>query len=296
MINNTLRNGNFSSSKIAALLSMGSRDMTPDELKAWKDKNPKSQAKKTECWPGKAALTYIRQKNMERRAGQSIDREVNAKPLNWGKLVEGCVHQLLPIDYTFNSSDTHAHPIIPWWVGSRDGGKNDTGGTTTDIKSPMTLESFCNLVDGLYKGLSGWDAMMYARENHSEGDTYYWQLVSNSCIHNTKYVELIVYMPFLSELDAIRRAAHIAIEKDPFAYIKYNWIAMGLDEDLPFLLDGGFYNNLNIIRFEVPEADKELLTRRVLQAGKLLENNPDALMFEIPIEDYREIVSFLKAA
>jgi hypothetical protein len=294
VINNKLRHGNFTSSKIAALISTTTRDMTETELNEYKKANPKSSAKKTSCWPGKAAVTYIRQKNMERRAEQSIDREINAKPLSWGKLCELCLFEILPTDYILSSTDTKQHPIIPWWAGSSDGIKEDEGRTVIDEKCPMTLESFCNLVDGLYKGLSGWDAMQYARDNHSEGDTYYWQLVSNACIENAEYAELIVYMPYHSELEAIRRAAAIMIEKDPMNHSKYNWILFALDEELPFLKNDGYYKNVNIIRFKVPEADKELLTRRVLQGGKLLEFNP-AENFMLNEADMQEVVTFLSA-
>jgi hypothetical protein len=51
---------------------------------------------------------------------------------------------------------------------------------------------------------------------------------------------------------------------------KIAWINWSEDNDLPFLVEGGHYKNLNIIRFEVPEFDKKLLTERVKEAGKLL--------------------------
>lgn len=294
MINNKLRHGNFTSSVIVALLSMGSRDMTAEELKTWKEKNPKSTAKKTDCWPGKAAVTYIKKKNMERRAEQSVDREINARPLSWGKLCETVVFMVLGMEYILTSLETLMHPLISWWTGSPDGGKNDEGKTVVDFKCPLTLESFCNLVDGLYRGLTGWDAMQYARDNHPEGDTYYWQIVSNACITNSKWGELIVYMPYHSEIEAIRRAAHILIDKDPLNFAKYNWITYALDEELPFLKNDGYYKNINVIRFEIPETDKEYLTRRVLQAGKLLQDNPDAEKFELSKEDHAEVVNYLK--
>jgi hypothetical protein len=48
------------------------------------------------------------------------------------------------------------------------------------------------------------------------------------------------------------------------------WLSMAKDDELPYLQDDGYYKNINIIRFEVPEADKLLLTKRVLEAGKYL--------------------------
>jgi len=299
MINNTLRHGNFTSSKIAALHSMGSRELTEAEIeerdKKYKEEGKKKTTAKTvKCWPGKAAITYIKSKNKERRAEQSVDREIIARPLSWGKLCEACVFQLLPTDYILSSSETTQHPIISWWAGSKDAIRHTPVRTVGDIKCPITISSFCDLVDGLYLGLSGWDAMQYAREHHDEGETYYWQIVSNACIDNCTRGELIVYMPYFSELEAIRRAAHILIEKDPANFSKYNWITYALDDELPFLKDDGMYKNINVITFDIPEEDKELLTRRVLQAGRLLQDNPDALKFQLSKEDEAEVVYFLQ--
>ncbi len=39
---------------------------------------------------------------------------------------------------------------------------------------------------------------------------------------------------------------------------------------MPYLIEGGHYKNLNIIRFEVSEEDKKALTERVIKAGKML--------------------------
>ena len=105
MLSNS-RSGNFTSSEIFALLSTGTREMTDQELAEHKLNNPGSRKKTIESWPGKAAITYINQCNMERRLGRSLDGELDAKPTNWGKFVEPLLFQLLDGDYTYNSSDT----------------------------------------------------------------------------------------------------------------------------------------------------------------------------------------------
>lgn len=252
MINNKLRVGNFTSSEIVALTT--------------KDRTGKS-------W-GKPALTYIEETNMERRLGRSLTDEVNARPLTWGKLLESRVFELLGLEYMLTSQDTSRHPSINYWAGSADGKKMDEGTTVMDIKCPMTLKSFCQLVQPLYDGLTGLDAMNVIRENHKDGDKYYWQLVSNSCIENTKYAELIVYMPYQSELSDIRMMAQ-NVSGDQMS--KHYWIAMACDDELPFLLDDGFYRNLNVIRFEVPTADKKLLTDLVKKGGEMLINEPSVI-------------------
>lgn len=252
MINNKLRVGNFTSSEIAALMS--------------KDRSGKGF--------GKPALTYIEETNMERRLGRSLTDETNARPLTWGKLVESRVFDLLGLEYILSSQETKQHPAIPYWAGSADGRKNDEGCTVMDIKSPMTLKSFCQLVDPLYEGLQGMDAMNAIRENHKDGEKFYWQLVSNSILEQTRFAELIVYMPYFSELPDIRMLAH-SVPGDQAS--RHYWIAMAQDDELPYLIDGGHYRNLNIIRFEVSEADKKLLIETVKKAGEMLINEPSVI-------------------
>lgn len=250
MINNVERVGNFTSSGISALLSTGKQAMGF----------------------GVGAITYIYEKRMERLLGRGIDTEVNAKPLSWGKHLEKRVFNLLGIDYTLSSTETDVHPEIPYWSGSKDGTRESEQRAVTDIKCPITLKSFCGLVMPLYCGLDGMDAMNAIRngfthegvtyEKHKQAEDYYWQLVSNSCINNTEYAELIVYMPYLSELPDIRLSA----DGNPDLY----WIGYAADCELPYLVDGGFFKNINVIRFKVPEEDKALLKEAVLKGGKLL--------------------------
>lgn len=241
MIQNELRVGNFTSSEIAALMKTG----------------------KGANGFGAPAITYIMETNYERLLGRSITDESNAKPLTWGKLMENRVFELLGLEYTLSSQQTDQHPVVSYWTGSKDGARQGVeGGCIIEIKCPLTLKSFCQLVTPLAMGLTGMAAMDAIRENHKDGDKYYWQCVSNACINGAKHAELIVYMPFKSELSDIK----LMCDGNPNAY----WIAMAGDDELPFLVDGGFYNNLNVIRFEVPQEDKDLLTANVIKAGKML--------------------------
>lgn len=283
MVNNVLRHGNATSSEIVALTKMGSRDMTDEELEQHKKNNPKSRVKKIESWPGEAANTYIREMNMERKGQRSLETEVDARPMSWGKMVEYLVFLLLGMEYILSSTETLLHPIIRWWAGSPDGSKENT---VMDIKSPWTLKSFFALVDPLYNGFLGVDAMNALRNGwtdklgiyhkpHPDAEKYYWQLVSNSILLNKKYAQLIVYMPYFSELEAIKAEA-----MKPENASRFAWIAMQQDGQLPYIQDGGYYQNINVIEFEVPEADKILLTKRVLQAGVMLYENKDlAVMY-----------------
>lgn len=237
---NEARIGNFTSSGIVALTSKGKAAGTF----------------------GKPAFTYIEQKRRERRLGRSISNESNARPLVWGKVLEPLVFQQLGMEYSSNSQETIVHPTIPFWSGSPDGIKHVKKKGVMDIKSPMTLSSFCDLVDPLYEGLSGLDAMKDIRENHKEGETYYWQLVSNAIITGSDYAELIVFVPYLSQIPIVKAST----EGNPNGY----WIWSATEAEVPYLLDDGYYKNINIIGFDVPQEDKDFLTDCVMRAGELL--------------------------
>ena len=269
------RDGNFTSSEIINLLSTTSRPMTDDELKSHLAENPKSKKKNIEAWPGKAAITYINQCNMERRLGRSLDGELDAKPTSWGRFVEPLLFQLLDGDYTYNSSDTLTHPEYEFWKGTPDGFKIHETKTVVDAKCPFTLESFCKLVGPLYNGFEGMGAMNALREGytdktglfqapHADAEKYYWQIVSNACIDDCTHGELIVYCPYESELSVIQK---VAVESgNPSAY----FIANGSQKSLPYLKDDGFYKNINIISFEINPNDKDLLTETVKKAAAYL--------------------------
>lgn len=248
-MNNEIRIGNFTSSEIADLTTKG------------KDKTQF----------GAPSKTYIKAKNYERRLGRSLHSNVSAKPMQWGNLNEPGVFAQLPIDYSLNSQETIVHPQYgDFWVGSPDGfkyGKYQESGnmvsrieTVIDIKCPFTHLSFCDLVEPIYHGLTGMDAMNAIRDGHKEGDTYYWQLVSNAILSGADHCELIVYMPYLSEIDEIRLMA----EGNP----ECSWIQWA--NDLPYLNDGGYYKNINVIQFTPPTEDRVFLEDCVVKASEML--------------------------
>ena len=267
ILSNPARIGSFTSSEIYKLLSVGSREMTDAEKAAHKKLYPKSQKKTIKDGLGDAALTHIEERRMAKRLGRALTNESNGKETTWGKCLEPFAFQKLGFDYDLVSDVTIQHPDIPYWCGSPDliGDATAAGGgkIVGDIKCPMTLKSFCLLVDPIYNGLTGDEAIQIIREKHPDGEKYYQQLVSNSIQTNSAYAELIVYVPFRSDLDEIRLSA--ADKKE------YRWIEYADDYELPWLVDGGYYQDVNIIHFAVPQSDKELLTNAVIEAGKLLQ-------------------------
>lgn len=276
-----LRLGNFTSSENYRLMSNGTRDMTPDEKAELKKVNPKSTKKLIEDANllGESAHTYIRECNWERRLQRPLENDSWAKPLTWGKLCEQFVQQsdLFGMEYAQRSDDPIPHPEIEYWSGTPDMQHDET---VCDLKCPHTLNSFCTLVQPLVDGLEGIKAMDALRfgyvdqkgdkhKKHDNGETYYWQLISNAVLTNSTFAELWIFCPYFSQLQAIQ---DLAEKQDGGVISKYYWIGNATKEELPSVPDGGFYENLYCIRFEVPQSDKDFLTARVKQAGALLEN------------------------
>lgn len=268
---NHRRIGRFTSSEIVALIGLGSRDMTDEELKAHKAAFPKSKKTKIEHGFSDAAWTYIEEKNMERRLGVSLDDEGFARALVWGRHLEQFAFDFTTTSYQLVSDETIVHPMFDTWCGTPDVFKDDTVG---DIKCPLTKKSFCQLVDPIYDGLTGIEVMNairkgyisrsgVPRKGHKDGEKFYWQLVSNACLTSKEYAELIVFMPYESQIQEIRESAQNG-QSDHY------WIAMAKDGELPFLPERGFYSNINTIRFRVPDEDKKLLQSRVESASKFL--------------------------
>lgn len=232
----SIRNGNFTSSEIVALTTNG-------------------KAKGTF---GKPFYTYVEECNMERRLGRSISTEHEARPTTWGNLVEQRAFDLLSTAYSYIGKETITHPYIDNWYGSPDTKEEDSAG---DIKCPWTLKSFCQLVDSWHSG--GIEAI---RENHKDGEKFYWQITSNAILLNKPYGELIVYCPYQAEIQEIKELASSV--GDSGADTK--WIYWAQDEQLPYIPDGGYYKNLNVFRFPIPQRDKDFLTERVIEGSKLL--------------------------
>lgn len=229
------RYGNFSSSSIHKL-------MTNDKKGGF----------------GKPALTYIQEKKMELRLGRALNTDASSRPAQWGSFVEQFCHDTqIGLNWTLCSEERLAHTEISNWTGAPDliDYESDTVG---DIKSPQ-LKNFCELSDICLAG-----DVFELRESFPE---YFFQLVSNAILTNTKHAQLFVFCPYQYELDAIRE---LALESDD-----YKWIYYAKDKELPYLVEGGYYKNLNTLRFAVTDEMREELTNRVKLAVEMLcENKP----------------------
>lgn len=243
-----IRNGNITSSEIYKITTTG----------------------KQELGFGGPAIGYLEECLMERRLGLPIEGDVGARPLSWGNLIEQRAFDHLDLSYTICSSETIGHPEIDYWYGSPDAVRMvDIVRHVSDIKCPMSRKSFCQLVDPYYEkgklihpGLS----IEAVRANHKDGEKFFWQIVSNAILTNSRVGELIVYMPYKSELEEIRDLASSAGEAGEYA----KWIYFSTDEALPHIIDGGHYKNINIIQFDILQKDIDFLTERVKLCGTIL--------------------------
>src|ERR1017187_3164866 len=100
-----IRNGRFTSSEIAKLMSNGRKAGEP----------------------GAPYFDYIEEKNFERKLGRSLKCEAKAPALTWGKCLEKRVFEQLGIRYKECSTETIVHPTIKYFAGSPDGTKEDDG-------------------------------------------------------------------------------------------------------------------------------------------------------------------------
>src|SRR5688572_15560205 len=142
-MNSELRVGCFTSSEIVALMTIG----------------------KTAGSFGKPALTYIEEKNMERKLGRKLKNDFEAKETDWGHIGEVIVFDMLGIEYSTISKQTIVHTEIDCWVGTPDSICYGKQNTVVDIKAPFTLKSFCKLIDGWKaNGIQG------LRDGHDHGE------------------------------------------------------------------------------------------------------------------------------
>lgn len=212
---------------------------------------------------GAEGKKYIKQCMYERNLQRSINHEVNARQLSWGRIAERVAFDLLPSDYKHvGDEQRYVHPEFDYWVGIPDMIKT---GCNAEVKSPTNLEKFCDKIFALQQG---WEAF---KKQFPEDA---WQLVSNNILLNENgikcdTVEAINFIPYIDELPKIvDKLVELGWdEKQEFKWIKY-----GNFNEFPYLVREGKYKNLYVHPFEIPQADKDFLTDRVRLAGKILLN------------------------
>lgn len=213
---------------------------------------------------GTGAITYINDKKKELEYGRGLSLPINKQEILWGKLWEVWVHWQLGPEYELVIDRTTIHPKYSFWAGSEDFQLKIDGGGISELKAYQMSKSF-----DYSKCLEKKDVSVLKDEYADE----YWQIVSNSCIHGTKYGEAISFMPTQENLIEMRQMLEETdyVEKhlkdDPF---KYKWVYDKDLWDLPFIPSHSELHSMVKFRFEVPVDDKIFLTGKMIKAGKLL--------------------------
>lgn len=200
---------------------------------------------------GKPALTYIKEKKYEKLLGRSLQKDAKSKSLLWGRLCESFVFGKLDLMYKLESKIRYQHKDITNWNGMPDTLRDDVVG---DIKCPFTLLSFIDLVSACSKGYE---------EFKKESPEYFWQLISNAILTNSKKIELIVFCPYLEDLQEIRIIASDNLD--------YKFLDYADNEELPYLIKGNHFKDLNIFEFDIEQKDIDFLTEKVRNAVELLK-------------------------
>lgn len=208
---------------------------------------------------GEKALTYIEEKKYERELGRSINGNAFSHATSYGNFMETYVFNIhLGSEYVFQSKEVIIHPTISYFAGSPD---FTTNTIISDCKAPFTLLSFCRLVNNCTMGVEKFK---------KEHESFYWQLIANSILTNKQEIELIVFCPYYGELAKIFEFNEtFDWEENGYSPVEFEWINNAILRDngqLPYLIEGNKYTNINKFRFAIPAGEKEFLTEKVEMA------------------------------
>jgi len=272
------RVANFSSSSAHRLIGAGKRPMTADELAARPKKGVGSSVKQIEDSTilGRSTISYIKEKVREEKLKRSLQAESNARPLIWGKVMERYVFER-KLDTSYRDGNQQGriqHATVDRWNGIPDTLRATVENNIVgDIKCPFSLTSYCDTIEAIEAGLD-----VYKVEKSEN----YWQLVSNACLVEYKLNlpfnqgESIIYVPYASELPDIRDwiSQDFTPENEGLTPFQCEWIynqivgliTSGQEPSFPYLPDASSYKDLTSWTFDIPQADKNLLTERVKMA------------------------------
>jgi len=206
--------------------------------------------------PG-ARKTYIEEKQIERDMNRCISVDAHSQAMAWGNFLEDYVFsldQFVGMEYRNVSQTTDVHPTIAGWSGSTDLIVPKVKIAELKCFQPKKFAQYTN-------ALLTMDTELIKKLFPKE----YYQIVSNSIIHEVPTGEAITFMPYESELKDIRAMVDAYEGGDIW---KYRFIAENDKSALPYLPDNENckFKNFNRFEFEIPQKDILALTTAVLNA------------------------------
>lgn len=210
--------------------------------------------------------TYIEEKQIEKRMKRCLDTGAYSQAMAWGRYMENRVFRLMGMSYTMVSKKTLLHPINGlFWSGSPDMivFKGDEAEVVAEVKCYYPLK-FAKLTDAMIAFEDTGDLAFLKKVNKGKE---YWQVVSNAIICGINIAEIITYMPYESEMAEIKNEVENFDGADQW---EFRFIAERGNDVLPVLPNKGYYKNLNVCRFQIPEEDINFLTKAMIDASILL--------------------------
>ena len=213
--------------------------------------------------PSQAFYTYIDEVKGEIAMGRSSDVQVNTKPLKYGSLMEIILFQKEEIEREYRMAHklTIKHDTIEHYSGTPD--FILPGVKVAEVKCYYPKHFASISLDLLKKDIE------IIKENHKE---VYWQVVSNSILCDVDKAEIIVFMPYKSEMEQIIKDIEETniLEGNNLDPSDYYFMTHDNINTLPYLPNDSKMNNINRFEFIVPQSDKDLLISRVKEAVELL--------------------------
>jgi hypothetical protein len=215
---------------------------------------------------GAGAITYLNNKKKELEFGRGLDLPIYKQDMIWGKAWETYVHWQLGNEYELVIDKTTIHPKHIQWSGSQDFNILNNG-----VKigiSELKCYQMSNHFDYV-KVLLQQNVEVFKKEYASE----YWQIVSNCIIHGVNIGEAIAFMPteqnLLEMRDMVENTDYIEKHLKDDAW-KYRFLYEKDLYDLPFIPKHSDFPSMVKFRFEVPVKDMVLLTKKVTDGIKYL--------------------------
>jgi hypothetical protein len=195
----------FTGSEGVRLVAEAKREMTEDELKAWKLANPKSTAKL--CVDphllAEGAMTYVLEVASERLTGKPAKIEFENDAIRWGKEHEPIAKQLYSAVYDVEIIDIDFVEVkdMPYAGASPDGLIGDDVGM--EIKCPQS-----QTVHLKYRTLQNYVDLKENCPNH------YWQMVFGMLATGRKGWKFVSYHPHFEPAKQLKVITVPRVEED----------------------------------------------------------------------------------